>query len=109
MSLALADDLVVPSQAEALKRMQDLLGGAGHAAGPVQVLDAHEPATAGRACVEPARHRGDERAEVQRPCGRWGEPTDVHEGAESTLPTFCGRTDVATVELTQENFEETVN
>src|SRR5258708_37798803 len=94
------DDLAVPPEAESIQRAQDFVGGAGYAARPVEVLDAAEPAAAGRTGIEPARHRGNERAHVQRPGGRWGEPPDVHRGLESTLPTFSegttrghGRTD----------------
>ena len=51
--------------------------GAGHAARRVDVLDAHQPAPAVRARVEPARQRGDQRAGVQRPGGRRREAAAV--------------------------------
>src|SRR6478609_9721234 len=93
MSLALVDDLAVPGEAQALEGSQDVVGGARNTTGPVEVLDAHEPAAFRRTRIEKAGDGGDERTEVQRPRRRWGEPTDVHEGAESTLPIFCGRND----------------
>ena len=41
--------------------------------------DAHQPAAAGGARIEPARQRGHQRAEMQRSGGRGREPADVHE------------------------------
>ena len=56
---------------------EDELVGAGHAARRVDVLDAHQPAAAVRAGVEPAGQRGHQRAGVQRPGGRGREAPDV--------------------------------
>ena len=85
-------------------------GRAGLNARRVQVLDAHEPAAAGRPGIEPARERRDQGAEVQRAGGRGREPADVHGCLEYTAPFFpLQRTAVATVELTKDNFEKTVN
>ena len=50
----------------------------------VEVFDAHEPASARRSRVQPARCRGDERTEVQRSGGRGREPAGVHGCLEYT-------------------------
>src|SRR5258708_24108318 len=67
------------------------------------------PAAFRGARVEPARQRGHQRAEVQRPGGRGREPACVHDCLEYTAALFGKGFAVATIELTSENFEQTVN
>src|SRR5947207_2354249 len=106
---ALVEHLAVPREPRALERAQNFVRRARRAARPVEVFDAHEPPSTGRARVEPARGRCNERARVQRPGRRWREPSGVHGVLEYTAAFFGRTAAVATVELTQENFEHTVN
>ena len=85
---ALTDHFAVPFQAQGLQRLQHLIGRAGLDARRIEVFDAHQPATASGARVEPARERGDQRTEVQRPRGRGREPADVHACLEYTARFF---------------------
>src|SRR6185369_1452080 len=48
-------DLAIPMKAQRLERSHDILGGAGHCARRVDVLDSQQPLAALRARVEPAR------------------------------------------------------
>src|SRR6185503_10012657 len=110
---ALVDDFAVPGETKPLERVQDLRRRARQVARRVEILDAHQPAAARRARVEPARERGNERPEMQRTGGRGREPADVHGVYRVHCPLFSARrkdrTAVATVELTKDNFESTVN
>src|SRR2546430_2039005 len=75
----------------------------------VQVFDAHIPLAASCSRVEPARQRRHQRAEVQRPGGRGREPACVHGCLEYTAALFLKGTVLATIELTSENFEKTID
>jgi len=75
---ALVLDRAIPGEAEPVQRAQDCVGSPRLHARRVQVLDAHQPAAARRARVEPARERRHQRAEMQRTGGRGREPADVH-------------------------------
>ena len=59
-ALALIEHFAIPVEPQARERAQDRLVGARHAARAVQVLDAHAPAAARGARIQPARQRGDE-------------------------------------------------
>src|SRR6185312_4097267 len=73
----LAPYLAIPFESEALERGQDSIGGARARARLVDVLDAQQPLSARSACIGVARHRGDERSEVERTGGRGGEAAAI--------------------------------
>jgi hypothetical protein len=75
----------VPLEAVTLERVQDVVGGTRARTGKVDVLDAHEPCARVVACIGIARHRGNERAEVQRTGRRRREAAAVR-----TFPRIRG-------------------
>src|SRR5690606_35631916 len=77
MATALPDDGTVRDEAQAGERREDVLGRAGDVARTIEVLDPQQPAACVRAGVEPARHRGDQGARMERAGGRGREATDV--------------------------------
>ena len=74
---ALPHDLAIPFEAKAFEGGEDTLGGAGHRAWAVDILDAQQPASAVGARFQEAADRGDQRAEVQRAGRRGREAADV--------------------------------
>ena len=76
---ALVDHRLVRRHAERLERRKDLGIGAGDFARRIEILDAHDPPSAGRARKEPTPDRRDERAEMQ-PAGRRGREAAVVGG-----------------------------
>ena len=68
---------LVGTQAAARELREDRLGRAGDVARRVEVFDAHQPAAAVGARVEPRGERGDQRAGVQRAGRRGREAADV--------------------------------
>jgi hypothetical protein len=77
LAAALPHDLAVGIHAQPVQQVEDLPGGAGHAAALVDVFDADQPGAAVGARIEIAGHRRDQRPGVQRARGRWSEAADV--------------------------------
>ncbi len=77
VALRLNQHLAVPMQAIRLQLAQDRVGRAGLATRAVEIFHPHQPLPAGGAGVEPARQRGDKRAEVQRASGGRGKAPDI--------------------------------
>ncbi|KAF1858364.1 hypothetical protein Lal_00014870 [Lupinus albus] len=77
LAAALPHDLAVGRHAQALQQVEDLFGGAGHAAAFVDVFDAHQPGALVGARIEIAGQRGDERPGMQRARGRGCEAADI--------------------------------
>ncbi len=81
----LKSDLLVPRQAVALERSENLVRGSRDDARRVEILHPHEPAPAVRTGEQPRAQRGDEAAKVQGSRGRGRESPgrDAH-GARLT-------------------------
>ena len=73
----LVEDRAVPGQSVPLETGEDGIGRAGHLAGRVKILDAHQPLPGLVARLQVAGYRGHQRAEVERPGRRRGEPSAV--------------------------------
>ena len=80
-ALRLTHDRPVPLEAVALERGQDIALRAGVAARTVDILDAHDPFAARRACIAIARDGRDQGAEVKRAGRRGSETTAVDRRA----------------------------
>lgn len=78
---ALVEDRAIPGEAEGFERGEDGVGGAGDAAGGIDVFHAEEPLAVVGAGVEVTGNGGDEGAEVERARRRWGETADVRGGS----------------------------
>ena len=87
---ALMDDLAVPVKLQALELGEDRGAGAGNHPGGVEVVDADQPLVAPGTGVEKARHRGDDRAEVQLPGRRRREAAPAARAPSHPVPVLAG-------------------
>ena len=86
-------NITAPSHAETegLQRAQDIVGGARHDPGRVEVLHAHQPFAAATPGIKKAAHRRDQRAEMQRPGRRRRETATILEDFGFHKRLFCPR------------------
>ena len=63
----LIEDKTVPVQSEGLQRAQDVIGRTRHFAGPIDVLDPHEPLGTVMTRIQITAHRGEQGTQMQSP------------------------------------------